>query len=115
VDTVVAKNGDITFSRLPLELLAFAHGSEQWRFGAGLRKALRAKYSESVDGTPDYSTRMTAKPGFILQAEYLWDERGSVFVRYVAEKYEHHYSGWGGQYTDTYKGDHVGVGLSFRF
>lgn len=109
VDGIGADNGDANFSRVPFELLAFWHSADNLRLGGGLRKATGSRFTSSgAADVGDFNMRTTV--GFVLQAEYLFPGGATAFLRYVDETYK---SGrlTGGEVS----GNHVGVGMAYRF
>lgn len=109
VDSIGASNGDANFSRVPFELLAFWHTADNFRVGGGARKATAARFSSSgAAEVGDFNMRSTT--GYVLQAEYLFGDSGSLFVRYVGEKYKSPLLPGG-----EVDGNHVGLGFAWRF
>jgi hypothetical protein len=107
VDDSNAKNGSVKFSRVPVEVLGFWKAADTWRFGLGLRKTSGAKLTSSGEASNIGNFKLDSKLGAVLQGEYLFNPSGSVFVRYVGEKYTVNKVG--------VSGNHVGLGTSFRF
>ncbi|MBH9551514.1 hypothetical protein [Inhella gelatinilytica] len=106
VDNSAAKNGEVRFQRWPIEVLGFFQGGDGWRFGGGVRKANGVKLTSSgASYIGNYD--MSAKAGWVLQAEHVWPKGLSAFVRVVSEKYE--------VQGAEVQGRHVGVGTSYRF
>ncbi len=108
VDNATADNGDIRFSRYPVELLALYKVSPTWRIGGGARFVNSPKLSSSGAGYIG-NFKFDNTVGAVLEAEYATSPKWGVKVRYVAEKYEEKVSG--GK-TD---GNHVGVLLNYYF
>jgi Outer membrane protein beta-barrel domain len=88
-DTVDAENGDVTFSRMPLELIGHYAINEYWRVGGGLRKSLSPKLKASGLGT-DYAsnTKYSASVGVLIEAEYFMTPQFSFKGRYVSESFK---------------------------
>jgi hypothetical protein len=110
-DRASASNGSVSFSRVPLEVLGFWNANDNWRFGAGLRKATNARFEVSGilnDYASDFNMRTSV--GAVVQAEYLFGQHGSVFLRYVDEKYKSSHL-VGGEVD----GSHGGLGFAWRF
>lgn len=107
VDSSNAKNGDITFSRFPFELIGFGKLSDQFRLGVGVRKATSVKLSGSGVASNIGTTHLGSKAGWILQGEYLFNDKLGFFGRYVHEDYT-----VGSGKVD---GSHGGIGVSYRF
>ena len=108
VDDTSATNGSVKFARMPLELLAFWKASDTWRLGGGVRKAGSAKISSSGAASNVGSATLDSKAGLVLQGEYTyWGDRGSVYLRYVSETYSVN--------RVDISGNHLGLGLAYRF
>jgi hypothetical protein len=71
-DSTNAKNGDVEFSRMPVELLGLYSLNDAWRVGAGVRSAGSAKLKSSgaAAGLGDYS--FSNSIGQILEAQYFF-------------------------------------------
>lgn len=108
VDDTRASDGSVKFSRWPVELLAFWRLGEQWRLGAGVRKADSAKLTSSGAANNLGGLKLKGEAGTIVQGEYtLENSRISIYGRYVAEDYK---------VGDlSVSGKHVGIGAVFRF
>lgn len=91
-DSSNATNGRFQFSRIPVELIAMADMSDQWRIGFGVRKASSAKVSASGDAIPQTqygrSTTFDANVGVLFQAEYRVTPQFGLQARYVNERYQ---------------------------
>jgi hypothetical protein len=87
VDGITADNGDITFSRVPIEVLGYFTGVPNWRFGAGARFVRNAELEADVDGFVDTVTYKDAT-GLVLEAGYRIAPRGWLNLRYTDEQYE---------------------------
>jgi hypothetical protein len=108
VDDTSATNGNITFSRWPIEGLMFWHASEQVRLGGGLRKATSAKLGGSGAASNFGTYRFESSTGIVLEGEYLFTQQAGITLRYVKESYTNN----GGP---SISGDHVGMGLNWHF
>lgn len=85
-DSINADNGDIRFSRVPYEALAFYTGVPRWRFGGGARFVKSAELEYSLARTDTF--RFKDSNGFVLEAGYQVAPRLWINVRYVDEDYE---------------------------
>jgi hypothetical protein len=104
-DSINANNGDIKFTRYPLEALVF-YRFPKYRLGGGLTYHFSPKVSgsgvaSSINGNFDDSL------GFVLQADYLITQKVSVGGRYTSLKYK-----VGGASFDS---SGVGVTAGMRF
>lgn len=106
-DSTSASNGEVSFTRVPLEGLALWQLNESVRLGGGLRLATGAELSSSGAASYIGNYSFDSKPGVVLQAELTFSERSSVYLRGVMEKFD--YQGV------SYSGNHIGLGFSFRF
>lgn len=90
VDNATATNGDLRFSRIPVELIAMYDLGNQWRLGVGMRKATGAKVTASGSATSagfGSSTDFKSNLGFLATAEYMATPQVGVQARYVNETY----------------------------
>lgn len=108
VDDTTATNGDITFSRWPIEGLMFWNLNDRVRLGGGLRKATGAKLKGSGVASSFGSYLLESSTGIVLEGEYLFTPQTGVTLRYVKESFTVN----GGP---SISGDHVGVGLNYHF
>ncbi|MGE5452204.1 MAG: outer membrane beta-barrel protein [Acidobacteriota bacterium] len=90
VDSTSARNGDLRFSRIPVELIALYDLNDQWRVGMGARQATGAKVTASGDATGTgfgSSTTFKADTGFLVEVEYRATPQIGLQARYVNESY----------------------------
>lgn len=103
-DNASATNGSVEFSRTPVELICLYHLNEKIRLGAGLRKTYSPELTSSGDiDIGDYT--MNSSLGYIAQVDFNYTDRTGAFLRFVKEAY----------LDGSIRGNHFGVGLSFRF
>jgi hypothetical protein len=107
VDNSTAKNGEVKFSRWPVELIGLWKINPTIRLGVGVRKATGAKFTSSGAASSAGSASFDSKAGVILQGEYLFSPHWGMLVRGVTESYE--------VYGTKVQGNHIGVGVSYRF
>jgi hypothetical protein len=84
--TAPATNGEISFSRFPLELTLHTYIAPDLTIGAGLRKSLGV----SVTGTgavSDVNYSMDSNTGWLIQGEYELNSDISLALRLVRETY----------------------------
>jgi len=97
-----ASNGDVTFTRYPIEALLFWH-QQQFRLGGGVTYHMSPKLDGSGFASPiNYQFKDSA--GFIVQADYKANEHISFGLRYTALKYG---------ITGASSVDASGVGITF--
>jgi hypothetical protein len=108
VDDTSATNGNVTFSRWPIEGLLFWNLSDQVRVGGGLRKATSAKLKGSGVASGFGTYLLESSTGIVLEGEYLFTPRAGITLRYVKESFTVN----GGP---SISGDHVGMGLNYHF
>lgn len=113
-----AKNGEITFKRLPVELLAFYDISNQMRIGGGVRKANSAELTVSGAALSSGATAGTydSSVGTVLEGQYFFSPvdagaavRKAQFglnLRYVGENYTPANGS-----ASAKSGNHLGFGL----
>jgi outer membrane protein with beta-barrel domain len=102
---ISATNGDIKWTRYPLEALVF-YRFPKYRLGGGLTYHLSPKVSGSgvasnINGSFDDSL------GFVLQGDYLITQKVSVGARYTSLKYK-----VGGA---SFDGSSLGITAGYRF
>ena len=119
-DKVNASNGDMSFNRVPIEVLAYYTGAERFRIGGGVRLVNSPEASVTINGTSekvtfDNTTGIVGEVG-IRVAPSSW-----INLRYVSEKYKANsytatsgvtFSGTGGQ---SVNGSHVGIFYAYDF
>ena len=103
--TMAASNGSATFSRIPLDLLAYYHVSDSFRVGGGPRTVFSPKIKTSgVASGNDVSFDNTI--GLVIEGEYMPLRMLGVKLRYVSEKYKPSGSSY------SFDGSHFGVLLN---
>lgn len=101
-DSADAENGDIEFTRMPINAI-FLYKSAQWRFGGGLTYHLDPTLEVSGAGAgfasnTDYDDAL----GFLLDARYFFSQRAYVGGRFTFIEYE-------SQAGATFDGNSIGV------
>jgi len=86
-DTITASNGDVTFSRIPLELLAYYHLNDAFRLGGGVRIVNSPELkgngiAGNVNGTFDNTV------GLVIEGEYMMHRTFGIKLRHVSEHYQ---------------------------
>ncbi len=101
-DVVSARNGDVTFSRIPLEMMAYYHTNGAVRLGGGMRYVTGTK----IEGTGIASTLNATLGntfGIVIEGEYMVSPELGVKLRYVSERYKPDGS------STTFNGSHIGI------
>jgi hypothetical protein len=107
VDSSNAKNGDITFSRFPIELIGYYQPFPAWRVGGGVRYTASPKLSSSgVASGLDVSFDNTTSA--VIETEYFVNPKVGIKLRYVNETFKAR------GYKDV-DGSHVGLSGNFYF
>ncbi len=118
--TATASNGDITFSRVSIDVLGYCTGVQRCRFGAGVRLVNAPVASKTINGatekvTFDKTTGAVAEFGYKL-APSTW-----LNLRYVSEKYQGNTLSYANgttaslSGTQPISGNHFGLMLGFEF
>ncbi len=112
-DSTNATNGQIKFTRTPMEVLGFYNFNDGYfRLGMGLRHVSGAHLSSSGVAANVGSADYDASTGTVLEAQFLGKKstgqkvRLGLYVRYVAEKFTSQSS------HKTVSGNHMGLGLA---
>ena len=106
VDGVFGDNGNASFTRWPLELLAF-YSTPKWRLGGGPTYHVNPEFELDIDYQFDEKASFDDAFGFIIQIEYRFSEKISVGARFTGIEYET-------EETNSVKinGDHGGLVFS---
>lgn len=103
-----ASNGDVTFSRFPLEMMAYYHSSDVFRIGGGTRIVLNPK----VEGTglgSGLNMSFSNTFGLVVEGEYMVVPELGIKVRYVREKYK------ANGLSGSINGNHIGILTNLYF
>lgn len=85
--TKPATNGEVTFSRIPLELLAYYHINDAFRLGGGIRIVTGPKLEGSgIASSANWTFDNTV--GMIIEGEYLLHRTFGIKLRHVSERYQ---------------------------
>lgn len=118
-NSVDGTNGNVVFTRMPVELLGFYAVTEQVRLGLGTRKSQSAKV-QGGGVAASVSELYESSSGAVAEVQYLFSppsksERSPVFgsyLRYVKESFKARNPSWDTQKRDA---SHVAVGLVFYY
>lgn len=114
-DNISARNGDITFSRMPIEVLGYFTAVPNWRFGGGARFVRDARLETDIDGFSD-TVRYKDSTGLVLEAGYRIAPRGWLNLRYTDEEYEaESFNGFNVVPTGSTSARSVGINLVWLF
>lgn len=105
---ISASNGDVTWSRWPVEALAF-YRLPQVRLGGGLTYHLNPKVSSSGD-IGGLNLKFENALGVVLQGDYRLNDRANLGLRFTSLQYTVKSGGAG-----TAKSNGIGVSLSASF
>ena len=107
-DGVDARNGDIDFTRYPLELLMHYQFAPQWRAGGGLRYTINPRLNGSGVAR-DLDTTFKRSFGPVVEVEFLPLNWLGVKLRGVVERYKPRDGG------SSANGNHIGLFANFYF
>lgn len=85
-DSISADNGDITWTRVPIEVLAFYTGVPRWRFGGGARFVHSAELNFDLGRSDDFRFKDTN--GLVIETGFQVAPSFWLNLRYVDEEYE---------------------------
>jgi hypothetical protein len=117
-DSVTASNGDMSFHRYPVEILAYYTGKDRFRFGGGARIVTSPEASLTINGSTQKVT-FDNTTGIVAEIGYRMAPRSWLNFRYVSEKYKvKNYTSTSGitvPVSGTTDGSHIGVNFTFEF
>ena len=118
-DNVTASNGELSFHRFPIEMLAYYTGAERFRIGGGLRIVNSPEASATVNGVTDKIIFDNAT-GVVGEIGYQLADHGWLNFRLVSEKYQGKTHTIGGATTSlagtqAVDGSHLGVNFTYDF
>lgn len=106
--TTRESHGEVTFSRIPLELLAYYYVHPQVRVGGGLRM-VRDVWLRGSGVADSVQARYHHATGGLIEAEYLMDRSFGFKLRHVWESYKDQATGgW-------VRAPHLGLLVNFYF
>jgi hypothetical protein len=119
--TAMGQNGDITFSRVPIEALAYYTGKERFRIGGGVRVVNSPEFNASVNGITD-KIIFDNSTGLVAEIGYQLSTQGWLNFRFVSEKYNANRIIWNSGsvtsivgLTKPVSGSHLGMNFSYEF
>lgn len=114
-DHVNGINGEATYRRAPIELLAHWRATDNWWIGGGVRKSTRGAFDISrkalSSGSTDFSykERIHFSTAFVLEGEYAINKNWGIKLRAVKE------SGRFETATEDFNADHMGLIATYYF
>lgn len=110
-DQANGDNGEINFTRYPLDLLAFWK-QEKFRIGGGITYHISPQFKVDIDGASENrKDKYNDAFGFALQADYIFISNATLGIRLTSIKYE---SSNELEFSDK-SGDSVGIVLGYLF
>ena len=103
-----ASNGDVDWTRMPLEALAF-YRFDKFRFGAGLAYHINPELEGSGLASP-LDIKFKNALGTVLQADWLITDALAAGLRYTVIEYDAK-----APFSGKFKSDGVGLTFSWRF
>ena len=119
-DSSKASNGDMSFTRTPIELLAYYTGVDHFRIGGGARFVSSPEASLTINGSTE-KTSYDNTTGIVAEIGYHTQSTTWLNFRYVSEKYQGntYTSSSGAKYSlagsKKLDGSHFGVNLTLEF
>lgn len=105
--TTHGADGNISFSKIPIEAIGFYQFGERARLGAGLRYAALTTLHGLGIARDLGSIRFHSSLGAVVEGEFLLSPQWGVSLRAVSEKYT--FEG------ETLKGNHISLGMNWYF
>lgn len=87
-DSSTAENGEVEFTRYPIELLAHYRFAQDWRVGGGLRYVVSPEFEGHIDFVTNETVKFDNALGLVLELGYAVTENFRVNARYVREEYD---------------------------
>lgn len=116
VRVALGSNGDASFNRFPIDLLAYYNIDPKWRIGAGVEYINHPTLSAS--GAASYLNEdFKNTTGFILETEYFPMPNWGIKVRAVKETYKPTvpYNSYTGQPQNNVDGSNLGIFSDYYF
>lgn len=108
-DSAPGSNGDASFTRLPIELMAFWR-YKQFRIGGGITHHFNPKLKIDFDGNSDNATvKFNHANVLIIQADYYYSDQFGVGLKLTDIEYKTRQS------DQKFNGDSIGVVGSYLF
>ena len=108
-DRASGDNGDVCFTRIPLEVLGFWK-KDKFRIGAGITHHLSPEFEIDIDGNAgNGAVDFDNATGFVIQGDYFFANQFGLGLRFTSVEYETELS------AEKIDGDSVGIMFSFAF
>lgn len=115
VDRVNASNGEIVFSRVPVEVLGYYTGVPNWRFGGGARLVNAPELDVEIDGNKS-NVQYKNAIGFVVEAGYQLGTSAWIGLRLTKEDYQaESVNGFAVSGAPKDSGDSIGLNFAFLF
>lgn len=108
VDGIFGENGETSFTRWPIEVLAFWK-TDKLRLGTGITHHLNPEFELDIDYEQKIEVDFDDATGFIIQGDYLIIDSLALGLRFTNIEYEEKDTG------SKVDGDSVGLILSYIF
>jgi hypothetical protein len=108
-DRASGDNGDVCFTRIPLEVLGFWK-KDNFRLGAGITHHLNPEFEVDIDGSIANGTiDFDDATGFVIQGDYFFANQFGLGLRFTSVEYEADFL------EKKIDGDSVGFLVSYAF
>jgi len=104
-----ASNGNVRFSRFPLEFLGYYHLNGSWRVGGGLRLDINPKLSGAGAGSAVGTVDFNNATGAVEEVEYLFGQHFGLKLRGIQENFTQ--SG----YSTKISGNQIGLFFDYYY
>lgn len=114
-DSANGKTAQVSYRRVPIELLVHWAASDNWWIGGGLRKAIKGRYDRQAGFTVGETTLDAYKEGIkfstaiVLEAEYMMSKNWGAKFRAVKESARFESA------AEKFNADHIGAIVTYNF
>lgn len=116
-DTTAANNGNVRFSRVPVEVTGMFNPAERFRVGAGLHYDTNLQLTGSGAGaSSDLPVKYRNAAGFVIKGEWMAFQEVGLELSYVGVRYKPDLaSSAPGTDPATVDGSHFGIGFNYHW